>query len=907
MNNRRLLHSVRASGACAAAAALLAACGAASAQCDQFTLLGGPKPGGTFSKAVAWDVDGPGGLAPQLVAFGTPNGMSSAGVVRWDGAAWQPLGGSFARVDVLTTWDPDGPGPGQSELVLAGKVSSSNDGTTDLFRWTGATWQKFTTISGGDVAALVGWDADGAGPEMPRLVAAGSFNTAGGVAAHRFAWWDGSVWHASDASPNADVRSLLVWNEKLVVGGSFTTIGGVSANSIATWNGTTWQALGNGLTAPITQVPSALRLATFDPDGDGPGAAQLVVAGEFNFAGTTAADRIARWDGAAWSALGAGPGYLATAMVSRDTGVSTGLLFVSGPNSVRVWNGSSWSEAGSGNTGLATALVAWDRDGSSATPPQIAAAGLTIGDGVPVGGIGAWNGTTWLALGEGLDSSVLANAAWDPDGAGPQETSLFVGGSFTRAGGRLTRYFAQWNGSQWIAPGGGTNAEVDAMTTWDADGSGPGSDVLLLGGYFSKSGGAGVGTWDGTTLTMLGVRGDGVLALATWDEDGSGPGTPVPVAGGNTSTSPKYVAKWNGSAWVSIGGAEPNGSVRTLTEWDPDGSGPLTPRLIAGGDFTLVGGLSAPYIAAAGPGGWSALSTGMSGRVFSVTSWDPDGSGPLPPVLVAGGEFVFAGGNVVNNLAMWNGSTWQAFGSGTNGRVERVGTWEPDGSGPRAAELVISGPFSNVAGVNISGVTGSRAARFDGTTWRSLGDANGPITTWDPDGAGASSPRLVLGRSVFAEGPAPTIEAQPADVLLCSAAASATFSVSSSGGVGYLWQREVAPGIDIYVDLADGASGTGSTLSGSLTETLTIDDPTAADAGRYRVRVIADCGTTVSNPATLAYCLADFNCDGFLDFIDFDDFVTTFESGADAADFNNDGFIDFTDFDGFVTSFETGC
>jgi uncharacterized membrane protein len=58
-------------------------------------------------------------------------------------------------------------------------------------------------------------------------------------------------------------------------------------------------------------------------------------------------------------------------------------------------------------------------------------------------------------------------------------------------------------------------------------------------------------------------------------------------------------------------------------------------------------------------------------------------------------------------------------------------------------------------------------------------------------------------------------------------------------------------------------------------------------------------------------CPADFNGDGFVDFFDFDDFVSCFEGTAcpdgKTADFNNDGFVDFFDFDDFVVAFETGC
>lgn len=58
-------------------------------------------------------------------------------------------------------------------------------------------------------------------------------------------------------------------------------------------------------------------------------------------------------------------------------------------------------------------------------------------------------------------------------------------------------------------------------------------------------------------------------------------------------------------------------------------------------------------------------------------------------------------------------------------------------------------------------------------------------------------------------------------------------------------------------------------------------------------------------------CPVDFNADGFIDFFDFDEFVSCFEGvwcpDGSSADFNNDGFVDFFDYDGFVEAFEVGC
>jgi hypothetical protein len=87
----------------------------------------------------------------------------------------------------------------------------------------------------------------------------------------------------------------------------------------------------------------------------------------------------------------------------------------------------------------------------------------------------------------------------------------------------------------------------------------------------------------------------------------------------------------------------------------------------------------------------------------------------------------------------------------------------------------------------------------------------------------------------------------------------------------------------------------GGALKGGLVNSLPSGDGTPG--GDASITLV------VNGPA----CAADFNGDGFLDFTDFDAFVSGFEAGDGAADFNADGFIDFTDFDAYVAAKEVAC
>jgi hypothetical protein len=82
----------------------------------------------------------------------------------------------------------------------------------------------------------------------------------------------------------------------------FTTIAGVAAKRIARWDGAGWSALGTGLIAP----GSAARAMVAYDDGGGMG---LYVAGNFLGAGGAPAGGIARWRGAAGPRSASWPAY----------------------------------------------------------------------------------------------------------------------------------------------------------------------------------------------------------------------------------------------------------------------------------------------------------------------------------------------------------------------------------------------------------------------------------------------------------------------------------------------------------------------------------------------------------------------------------------------------------------------
>src|SRR5262245_14518702 len=118
-------------------------------------------------------------------------------------------------------------------------------------------------------------------------------------------------------------------------------------------------------------------------------------------------------------------------------------------------------DALAGTNGGVGALTLWDPDGPGPMQPAVVVGGsFTHAGTVQVGYVAMWDPASlaWSALGSGLNGAVRALTTM-PNG------DLVAGGSFSTAGGVSANYVARWNGTNWSAVGSGFNASVGALTT----------------------------------------------------------------------------------------------------------------------------------------------------------------------------------------------------------------------------------------------------------------------------------------------------------------------------------------------------------------------------------------------------------------------------------------------------------
>ena len=141
------------------------------------------------------------------------------------------------------------------------------------------------------------------------LYAGGGFSNLAGIpAADVVARYAGGTWHAMGSGPGPGggaldtfVRSLTANGTNVYVGTDSLNIAGIpQADHVAKWNGTAWSALGANTSGKDGWIPASATVDSLTTSGS-----RVFVGGTFtNANGNPLADNVAEFDGSAWKTLG---------------------------------------------------------------------------------------------------------------------------------------------------------------------------------------------------------------------------------------------------------------------------------------------------------------------------------------------------------------------------------------------------------------------------------------------------------------------------------------------------------------------------------------------------------------------------------------------------------------------------
>ena len=668
-------------------------------------------------------------LCCAAAAFGGP--LLSQCQAQWQPG--EPLPGPrlSGAPQVLTWWDPDGPGPRSQVLVGAGTFAIPGLGATDFATFDPAAgeWGAFPGPVPTGVTAMAAL-ADG------RLVVGGSFDSIGGAPIARVGAWDGVSWTSlgggvtGQSTTVAPVTAMqLLPNGDLAVGGNFTAAGTVSARGLARWDGSQWHGIG-GFAGEVQKL-------ALQPNGN------LVAAGSFPEPGTSNWCNIAAWDGALWHTFGTGiqlPGVQINALAALANGdVAVGGLFAS-IGGVRIhgmarWDGSAWNDLSLTTSGsyrpslflalpngdlllpnvapinryLPSGVIRWDgaQWTNFAPDPGPVAALTTLPSGEllasvstfsnyadPWRGLARWDGSNWQPMSHGLDDAVKSLLPL-PNG------DVLAVGAFRAPSAAGPSQVAVWDGQRFhaLAPvntqGGGLLGLLPSCAALDDQ------QRLWLGGQVTSSGYSPVVCLTATGWQMFGYGPMSVNAM-----DVSSPLHPI-VAGDYYSSYGGSISQWNGVGWAALGDNFDGPTFALLRLHNGD--------LIAGGAFLNFGTTPASRIARWDGSSWHPLGYGLDGPVRALAEL-PNGE------VVAAGEFVMDGFGVtsLNLVARFDGVAWQPFGQGLAGapgvRVSAALVL-PTG------DLLVGGSFSTAGGSAVRGV-----ARWHGGAWQAVdGGTDGDV------------------------------------------------------------------------------------------------------------------------------------------------------------------------------------
>ncbi|MBI4649600.1 MAG: PKD domain-containing protein [Bacteroidia bacterium] len=162
----------------------------------------------------------------------------------------------------------------------------------------------------------------------------------------------------------------------------------------------------------------------------------------------------------------------------------------------------------------------------------------------------------------------------------------------------------------------------------------------------------------------------------------------------------KYLARWDGMNWYSVGNEEISYDIRCMKRHNDD--------LFVAGIFALIGSELYQRIARWDGANWHQLGAGLQGGIAT-----PRALAIYNNELVVGGTFYYAGGQLVYFIARWDGAQWHSLNNGVSGYV---------------TSLIVDtvNNFLYIGGSSLHGIDdtipANDIAMWDGERWYALGE-----------------------------------------------------------------------------------------------------------------------------------------------------------------------------------------
>lgn len=521
---------------------------------------------------------------------------------KWDGSQWKSLVDSTARGRVSKmALSPSG-----DSIALCGGIAANYAAI-----WTkdNVTALPGLSVNGSGGITGIAFDAAGA------LWAVGELNTTDQYGQDGIAFkWNGSTWESMDDVHEGRAQSIVKAPDgSLWVSGNMWTIDSRESHPILKYKNSQWSV--------SSEAENYLDLC-FDSSN------RPNVGGEFAAIGSSGA-YWARQEGSAWSSPGGSPNSDAYTIACGPQGqVALGGAFLymktattnSTVNFVSTLENGAWKSLGDGIPSQVNAL---QRDPTG----KLLYAGTLVQNGITHYGVFRQENSGWQQLGDEFSSNSFSALAVDSKGA------VYTSGEFRKIGADSIARIAKWDGVQWKALGNGLNNAAQGLLV-------DSKDQLVAVGAFTRSGQdmlKYVALWNGVQWTELGKDLDKAVNAVELYQEKITIGGQFTLAG---ETPLNYIAQWSGSSWQPIG----------------DGLDSAVITLSVQGDQLYSGGHKG--INHWNGTAWSRLGTLLQYESILDMVAHPNGN------LYVTGFITKISGQKFNQIAYWDGKSWNAVGEG---------------------------------------------------------------------------------------------------------------------------------------------------------------------------------------------------------------------------------------------------